>query len=103
MKKIVALTAALLIALLCTLTACAEFYPMTAIVIEIDEKYDVVTVVNAAGVYWMFEGVEDWTVGDLVALMMDDNGTTKIFDDMIVKAYYGGRGTEEMMLDWMDN
>lgn len=67
-----------------------EQYTMTAVVVEIDRDADVVTCEDGAGFLWEFYEVDDWRVGDTVALLMNNNGTETIFDDVIVHAYYGG-------------
>ena len=65
-----------------------NYYPMTTVVREIDIKNDVVTVENSNGHLFEFIGVEDWQVGDICSLMLDNNGTESIFDDIILKAIY---------------
>lgn len=65
-----------------------DYYPMTTVVREIDIKNDVVTVENSNGHLFEFMGVEDWQVGDICSLMLDNNGTESIFDDIILKAIY---------------
>ncbi|MCD7862849.1 MAG: hypothetical protein LUG61_04910 [Lachnospiraceae bacterium] len=68
-----------------------KIYPATAIVTEINEKTDTVYVATASGVPYEFEGIEDYVVGDLVAMIMDDNGTSKtIYDDEILVSRYVG-------------
>ena len=87
MKKLIALTLALIA--LCGV-ATAELYPETARVVEVDYIADTVTVETFNGFLFVFEGCEDYMVGDGVALIMEDNGTEKVFDDEIVKAQYCG-------------
>lgn len=87
MKKVIAIIIAI-IALFTTATA--ELYPMTAKVVEVDYDTDTVTVETFTGFLFAFEGCEDWAIGDCASLIMDDNGTEKIFDDEIVMAQYGG-------------
>ena len=112
MKKLIAiiLTAIILTA---TATACAyedrftmnadNLYPNTAIVVALDGYEDLVICVDGAGVEWIFEGVEDWMVGDIVSLLMFDNFTENIRDDVIMVAYYGGYAGVEMAMRWADN
>lgn len=76
---------------LCVFSACApneNRYALTAQVVELDFDSDVVTCVDCNGNLWEFYGCEDWQIGDCVALLMNDNGTEKIFDDKIEKALY---------------
>lgn len=67
-----------------------NYYAMTAVVSDLDYAGDTVTVENASGFTWCFEGTEDWEVGDVASLVMDDNGTEIIFDDEIVSVRYSG-------------
>ena len=65
-------------------------YPETAIVIDIDETEDSVTIECANGNRFAFFGIEDYMPGDLVALIMHDNGTKIVYDDEIIKTEYAG-------------
>ena len=91
-----AMTAILAVLMLLCFTACAVsapdgFYPRTATVIEFNYATDTVICRDCADVVWMFEGIEDWAIGDLVSMLMYDNDTPEsIYDDEIVMAYYGG-------------
>ena len=87
MKKLIALT--LVLTALCGV-ASAELYPETARVVDLDYDADVVTVETFNGFLFSFYGCEDYCEGDGVALIMDDNGTEKVYDDCIVMAQYGG-------------
>jgi len=89
MKKLTAI-ALILILTAIALTASAEVYPLTAKVTEVNYADDLVTVETFTGFLFSFEGCEDWAEGDCASLIMDDNGTEKIFDDMIIMAQYGG-------------
>ena len=89
MKKLTAI-ALILILTAIALTACAEIYPQTAIVTEVNYTDDLVTVETFTGFQFSFEGCEDWMEGDCASLIMDDNGTDKIFDDLIIMARYSG-------------
>lgn len=60
-----------------------NLYPKTAIVVDIDEKTDTITVFD--GYYdWKFTGIEDWQMYDTVSMIMDNNGTKTVTDDKIV-------------------
>ena len=87
MKKII-ITALLLLSLVSA--ASAELYPATAMVYRVNQESDLVYCKECNGVIWAFSGVEDWTEGDLVSMIMDDNGTELIYDDIIVQVRYGG-------------
>ena len=95
MKKLTAI-ALILILTAIALTACADVYPMTAKVVEVNYDEDVVTVETFTGFLFSFEGCEDWAEGDCASLIMDDNGTEKILDDVIVMAQYSGW----MLINW---
>lgn len=92
MKKVIAIIIILVsLLVICSASAISEFYPRCAMVTEIDETEDLVTVEDFAGVIWQFYGVEDFIVGDLVAMLLWDCGTPdSIFDDEIIDAVYGG-------------
>ena len=101
MKKIVLVISSLLIAstMLCNNNNTKvkqkkqinDYYPMTTIVREIDNKNDIVTVENNDGELFQFIGIEDWQINDICSLMLDNNGTEKnIYDDIIIKTIYNG-------------
>lgn len=70
-----------------------DFYVLAAEVVDIDRENDLVYVADATGNMWSFYGVEDWQRGDIAALRMYNNGTSKVYDDKVVEARYSGRGT----------
>ncbi len=76
-------------------------YPNTAVVVEINRYEDIVICVDYAGNEWIFEEVEDWMVGDIVSLMMFDNFTESIRDDIIIIAYYGGYVGVKTAIEWV--
>ena len=88
MKK-TAIAITLLLVVLAS-TACAELYPMTAVVTKLDRELDLVYCTEFNGMIWAFEGVEDWDVGDIVSMIMADNGTEQVIDDIIVQTRYSG-------------
>lgn len=92
MKK--TLTALAAIALLVT-PAYAATYPATMKVIAINPATDLVTMKTATGHMYEMTGVEDYLVGDLVSLIMDDKGTADITDDEILSAHYAGWWIED--------
>ena len=65
-------------------------YPLSCVVSGVDLDNDIVGAVDFNGNLWEFEGVEDWQEGDIVAFIMNDNGTEEIFDDVIVDLKYCG-------------
>lgn len=64
----------------------SHLYPLTTTVTQINN--DTVTVEDSNGNLWSFDGAEDWEVGDGCALIMDDNSTSEIVDDVIISAKY---------------
>lgn len=62
-------------------------YPNVGIVTEVDMEADTVTW-NDGWNDWTFYGVEDWMVGDGIAVIMSDEGTESVKDDRMVEARY---------------
>ena len=78
----------LVVAILMGVTACAEIYPTTFVVINISNN--IVSMEDYNGNVWEWEGVEDWMCGDIVSAIMDDNNTAIIYDDTIITIRYSG-------------
>lgn len=78
MKKLAAVI--LVITLLCTI---AEIYPRVGV--TVNSVDGVVTVEDVAGNLWDFLG--DNAVGDLVLMLLDDNGTSDNIDDSVIGAW----------------
>lgn len=55
-------------------------------VVEI--KDDLIYMVDWDGNEWIWEGAEDWNVGNFAAATMNTNGTEIIYDDIIVELRY---------------
>ena len=73
----------------------AHTYPQTAVITEIDEPAETITVTCANGNQFTFHSApEDWFCGDLVSLLMHDNCTDTVQDDKILQIRYSG--TPEM-------
>lgn len=72
------------------LNPAANSYALTTKVVELNRENDVVVCENFNGNLWEFYGCEDWQLGDIASLLMDDNGTSTIYDDEIVSARYNG-------------
>lgn len=73
-----------------TQQSASDYYALTCKVVEIDRSKDVVTIEDSTGHRWEFYGVEDWEINDCVSAIMNDCGTTSIFDDEIVSIRYSG-------------
>lgn len=65
-------------------------YAKQGIVTEIDTQQDVVTFIDTQGRAWSFYGVEDWQEGDMLACIMDTQGTDTVYDDAVLCATYQG-------------
>ena len=89
MKKFVAIITlfALIVAFS---TAYAEIYPQTFIVDVVDPMQDALILIDSMGNEWLWFGIEDYEVGDIVAAIMEDNGTAIIYDDAIITMRYTG-------------
>lgn len=71
-------------------TDTATHYAKQGIVTEIDTQQDVVTFTDTQGRAWSFYGVEDWQEGDMLACIMDTQGTDTVYDDAVLCATYQG-------------
>lgn len=68
-----------------------KHYATVGNVTQTNRTSDIVTFVDNYGDEWEFYGVEDYEVEDLVAVVMDDNGTEDYReDDRIVSVRYIG-------------
>lgn len=69
----------------------ANTYPKTTVCLAVNHQTDTVTVADCNGTEWKFSGCQDFEEGDLIALIMNDNGTQNyIWDDTVVTARYSG-------------
>lgn len=88
-NQIMALVAALFLAIFSggiAQTQATMQYAQVFEVVEIND--DLVYLTNWDGNEWIWEGTEDWEVGDFAAAIMDTNGTEIIYDDTIVELRY---------------
>lgn len=67
----------------------SHLYPLSTTVTEINNN--TVTVEDSNGNLWSFDGAEDWEINDSCALIMNDNNTKDIRDDVIISTRYQGR------------
>jgi hypothetical protein len=65
-------------------------YPAVMQVVEVNADEDLLVLADFNGNAWEWEGVDDWQVGDLAGLIMNDCGTVVIYDDEIVSIRYCG-------------
>ena len=63
-------------------------YALTTVVVSVDYTTDTVKTMDTTGNIWKFTGVEDWTPDDVCSMVMYDNGTADIHDDVIINAKY---------------
>ena len=73
-----------------TIGALAEDYPTCGKIIKIDYQENLIYIKDFSGNVWVYEGVEDWVIGDIVAMIMDDMNTAIIYDDEIKVVRYCG-------------
>ena len=66
-------------------------YPTTMIITSIEQN-NRITACTASGITYQFvDDSEDWFVGDLVGMIMNDNNTPEsILDDIIISTKYVG-------------
>ena len=67
-----------------------RLYAETGIIVETDAKQDLVTVECVNGNLFSFYGIEDYEEGDLVGMLMSNNGTGTVYDDVILSTNYVG-------------
>lgn len=67
-----------------------NIYPAVFEVVEINESEDIIYLVDVNGNEWIYEGVEDWQVGDIATAIMNNNNTEIIYDDDIIQLQYVG-------------
>lgn len=67
-----------------------ELYATTTVVVEVDHVEDIITVRNGTGYKYPIRGAEDWFVGDICSVLMYENGTGNISDDIPVSWRYSG-------------
>lgn len=69
----------------------SNIYPRCGVIIYMDYEEDLVTVEDAAGLFWKFSGCEDYELGDIVLMLMQEAGEPNyILDDFIIHTEYGG-------------
>ena len=97
MKRIAIIILVILMAAVCmTAAGCrrneneSKIYPICGEVIGINLEEDIVTFCTSNGNKFSFYGTEDYAEGDIVACIMDDNGTENVCDDIVIMAYYQG-------------
>ena len=65
-------------------------YPLCGKVVEVNEEENYFCVEDFNGNIWEISDSEDWMVGDFCAMIMDNQGTPRIQDDIIKQCRYCG-------------
>lgn len=78
----------------------AATYIKMSVVVACDEETEEITVIDATGNYWIFYG-DEWRVGDIAILLMNDASTETLYDDEIIETYYGGHMTPLALGLWI--
>lgn len=71
----------------------AENYPLCGVVESVNYEENYITIVDNSGNAWEWEDTKDWQKNDIAAMIMNDNGTAEIIDDIIVNIRY---------IDWVE-
>lgn len=90
MLKAKIVKSASLIALIFQLATSGIIYPMTTVVDTTNVQTDEIFFLDTNGNRWCKREIEDWCEGDLAALLMFNNFTEDISDDIIIGARYNG-------------
>lgn len=85
MKKFVAIV---ILFILLAMSASAEIYPQAFVIGDIED--DTLILIDYNGNEWLWEGAEDYDIGDIIAAIMDNNNTITIYDDTIIALRYAG-------------
>ena len=87
--------------------ACAEaedFYPMTAVVTQLDWQLDIVSCVTYDGNIWEFYGCDSWKIGDVCSMYMwNCNTEDDITDDEIIDVEFGGHLDTHALVNWLSH
>lgn len=68
----------------------AENYLLCGIVESINYEENYITIVDNSGNAWEWEGIENWQENDIAVMMMNNNGTERVTDDIIIDIKYTG-------------
>lgn len=70
------------------LTLAFGLYPEAGKVIDVCPEKDIVLVTTSTGNLYEFYGAEDWETDDYCMLLMHNNKTDTVKDDMVIDAEY---------------
>lgn len=68
-----------------------HIYPLSAEITDVNYEDDIITITDYSGEEWVYEGCEDWEIGDGASLIMYNNMTLEIYDDVILTIKYENR------------
>ena len=103
MKKLIAITL-ILVALASVASAEQNIYLRFGNVVDLEYSTDCVTVDDGLGNLWEYFGVDYVFYGDLVVMIMSDNGTPDwIYDDIVLNAYKCTEGEAEDLIMYIRN
>lgn len=71
-----------------------RYYVTAATVVDVDYKGDYITAINHSRTFYI-DSIDDWQVGDTVAVMLDSHNTDTVTDDSIVQVQYVRMDREE--------
>lgn len=77
-----------------------EVYPDCGVITKIRNGMVFITMQNG-NVFKFADEAGDWCIGDLVAVMLNDNGTAKVSDDSVVRVKYSGWISKKEMKAWV--
>ena len=105
MKTLKVMLAIMMMMVLFSLVCIAVAEPATtyikmSVVVACDEETEEITVIDTTGNYWIFYG-NDWCIGDIAILLMNDANTETLYDDEIIETYYGGHMTPLALGLWI--
>ena len=66
-----------------------NLYPQAAVVMDVEEETGLITTVDENGELWQFFD-DEWLPGDLCLMIMSDEGTLEIWDDVIISKKNAG-------------
>ena len=88
MKKfVIAIAVVALFVFLCGVGS-AELVPELYTVIEVNRESDCIILLDGRANYWIWEGAEDWKVGDFALGIFEDWDNDDPFDDEIITLRY---------------
>lgn len=69
-----------------------QIYPLSVQITDLNYEDDTITFTDFRGENWVYIGCEDWEIGDNANLIMYNNMTSEIYDDIILTIKYEYNG-----------